>query len=320
MVIFHSPPTFEYTLHTRPFQWLSSPSSPLQRVSISTTASAPSPCSETSIFLVRLLLWTSSCVSKSSRHLLPHLSESYLPRTRRHSIGSWDVGLFGQGQTMSGWNTLSSRPTSCVSQPLVSLSTISRISDSASFIFSSFTRGMHACPHCQHPRLFTGVRGRGILRPSGVLIRGSWSIVTFGACEGEKPHGNIREPTRTRHILWEGRDDHQKSPGTCGPRRRGRCALLWPIRAAALGRRGRVDPVRRSPPHAPTGHMLFRPPLARSTGRVSLRHLGRGDCDRGGRSPPAPTRRRGVLAGGRRERPPCREPLGVALLLPHRRH
>src|SRR5215213_3201124 len=53
--------------------------------------------------------------------------------------------------------------------------------------------------------LFTRVRGRGVPRSSGVLIRGRWSIVTFGACEGEKPYGNIREPRRARHILlWEG--------------------------------------------------------------------------------------------------------------------
>src|ERR687889_2791839 len=129
MVIFHSSSTVEYTLHTRPFQWLSSPAAFLQRVSISTTASAASPSSETSIFLVSLLFLTSSCVSNSSRHLLPHRSGSYLPSTKRHSMGSWDLGVFGQGQTISGWNTLSSSSTSCVSQPLVALSTISCISD-----------------------------------------------------------------------------------------------------------------------------------------------------------------------------------------------
>src|SRR5215216_1768309 len=115
MVIFHSPSTLEYTLHTRPFQWLSLPSGLLHRVSMSTTASAPSPSSDTSIFLVSLLLWISSCVSNSSRHRLPHLSGSYLPSTRRQSIGSWDFEVFGQGQTISGWNTLSSRSTSCTS-------------------------------------------------------------------------------------------------------------------------------------------------------------------------------------------------------------
>src|SRR5215207_6527362 len=128
------------------------------------------------------------------------------------------------------------------------------------------------------------------LRTSGVLIRGSWSIVTFGACELEGPPGSIREPGRARHIPWEDPDDHQERPGTCGPRRRGRYTVLRLIRAAAPGRRGRVDPVRRSPPDAAAGDALFRPPLARSTGRVPLRHLGRGECDRGGRSPPAPTR------------------------------
>src|SRR5215211_5134482 len=169
-------------------------------------------------------------------------------------------------------------------------------------------------------KLASELRRTRFLRTSGVLIRRSWSIVTFGACEWEGPPGSIREPGRARHIHWEDPDDHQERPGTCGPRRRGRYTVLRLIRAAAPGRRGRIDPVRRSPPHAPTGDALFRLPLARSTGRVPLRHLGRGDCDRGGRSPPAPTRRRGVLAGGRRERPPGREPLGVTLLLPHLRH
>src|SRR5215207_7308869 len=129
MVIFHSPSTLEYTLHTLPFQWLSPPAASLQRVSISTTASAASPSSDNSIFLVSLVFLTSSCVSKSSCHLLPHRSGSYLPSTKRHSMGSWDLGVFGQGQTISGWNTLSSRPTSCVSQPRLSRSTISCISD-----------------------------------------------------------------------------------------------------------------------------------------------------------------------------------------------
>ena len=73
-------------------------------------------------------LRTSSCVSKSSRQPLPHLSVSYLPHSRTHSIGSWDRGVFGQGQTMSGWNTVSKRSTSLVSQALVSRSTISSIS------------------------------------------------------------------------------------------------------------------------------------------------------------------------------------------------
>src|SRR3712207_6796307 len=73
MVIFHSSPTFEYTLHTLPFQDISSPSRSRHKVSMSTTANAPSPCSETSTFLVSLMFRTSSYVSKSSCHPLSHL-------------------------------------------------------------------------------------------------------------------------------------------------------------------------------------------------------------------------------------------------------
>src|SRR5215207_7407487 len=91
------------------------------------------------------------------------------------------------------------------------------------------------------------------LRTSGVLIRGIGSIVTFGACEWEGPPGSIREHGRARHISWEDPDDHQEMPGTCGPRRRGRFTVLRLIRAAAPGRRGRVDPVRRPPPDAAAG-------------------------------------------------------------------
>src|SRR5215203_5887990 len=169
-------------------------------------------------------------------------------------------------------------------------------------------------------KLASELRRTRFLRTSGVLIRGSWSIVTFGACEWEGPPGSIRELGRARHIPWEDPDDHQERPGTCGPRRRGRYTVLRLIRAAAPGRRGRVDPVRRPPPDAAAGDALFRPPLARSTGRVPLRHLGRGECDRGGWSPPAPSRRRGVLACGSAQRPPGRESLGGAMLLPHLRH
>src|SRR4028118_885406 len=50
-------------------------------------------------------------------------------------MGSWEVGDLGQGQTMSGWNTESNNSASWVSQALVSLSTISRISAAASCIF-----------------------------------------------------------------------------------------------------------------------------------------------------------------------------------------
>src|SRR5215211_5465848 len=127
-------------------------------------------------------------------------------------------------------------------------------------------------------------------------------------------------PGRVRHIPWEGRDDHQERPGTGGPRGRGRCAVLRPIRVAAPVRRGRVDPVRRPRPYAATAVAVFRPALARRTGRVPLRAFWRGDRDRGGRSSPAPSRRRGVLASWSAQRPPCREPLEGALHLPHLRH
>jgi len=45
MVIFHSWPTFGYTLHTLPFQRICSPSRLRHKVSMSTTANAPSLCS-----------------------------------------------------------------------------------------------------------------------------------------------------------------------------------------------------------------------------------------------------------------------------------
>jgi hypothetical protein len=110
----------------------------------------------------------------------PHLWGSYLPRTRRHSIGSWDVGVLGQGQTMSGWNTLSSRPTSCVSQPLVSLSTISRISESASFIFSSFTRGMHASAHTASILGYSPERAEG-----ASVLKNSFALISAPVSEAE---------------------------------------------------------------------------------------------------------------------------------------
>src|SRR5829696_773329 len=129
MVIFHASPTFEYTLHTRPFQRFSLPSGSRHTVSMSTTAKAPSPSSDTSIFRISRSLRTSSCVSNSSCQPLPHLPGSYLPHSRTQSIGSCDLVVLGQGQTMSGWNTVSKRSTSRVSQALVSRSTISSISD-----------------------------------------------------------------------------------------------------------------------------------------------------------------------------------------------
>src|SRR5215212_1551064 len=129
MVIFHSPLIFEYTLHTRPFQRLSLPSGSRHTVSMSTTANAPSPSSDASIFRISRSLRTSSCVSNSSCQPLPHLSGSYLPHSSTQSIGSCEFVVLGQGQTMSGWNTLSNRSTSRVSQALVSRSTISSISD-----------------------------------------------------------------------------------------------------------------------------------------------------------------------------------------------
>src|SRR5918997_5580550 len=136
---------------------------------------------------------------------------------------------------------------------------------------------------------------------------------------GEKPPASIREPERARGIPWEGRDDHPKRPGTGGSRGRGRCADVRRLRVAAPFRRGRVDPVRRPRPYAATGVAVFRPALARRGGRVPLHAFGRGDRDRGGWSPPAPSRRRSLLAGGRGECPSGREPFGRALLLPHPR-
>ena len=56
IMIFHSVPIQVKTLHTRPFHWKSLPSVSRQRVSISTTARAPSPSGETMIFLVSRLL------------------------------------------------------------------------------------------------------------------------------------------------------------------------------------------------------------------------------------------------------------------------
>ncbi len=40
-------------------------------------------------------------------------------------MGSWEREVFGQGQTMSGWNTPSNSSATWVSQALVSLFTIS---------------------------------------------------------------------------------------------------------------------------------------------------------------------------------------------------
>ncbi len=49
-------------------------------------------------------------------------------------MGSWEREVFGQGQTMSGWNTLSNSSASWVSQALVSPSTISVTSDSSTIL------------------------------------------------------------------------------------------------------------------------------------------------------------------------------------------
>src|SRR5215204_1441360 len=111
-------------------------------------------------------LRTSSCVSKSSRQPLPHLSVSYLPHSRTHSIGSWDRGVFGQGQTMSGWNTVSKRSTSRVSHALVSRLTISALSALAppTLVRAHASPGQNpsfAAPP-GHPRSSSGARGSSL--------------------------------------------------------------------------------------------------------------------------------------------------------------
>src|SRR5215216_1743763 len=118
---------------------------------------------------------------------------------------------------------------------------------------------------------------------------------------------------------WEGRDDHPKRAGTGGSEARRRQADVRPLRVAASFRRGRVDSVCRPRRDAATGVAVLRPALARRGGRAPLHAFGGGDRDRGGRRPPAWSRRRGLLAGGHGERPPGRESFGRALLLPYLR-
>src|SRR5215204_2510139 len=143
----------------------------------------------------------------------------------------------------------------------------------------------------------------------------AWNPPALRGCsEGGKVRFVCRHGTP-----WEGRDDHPKRPGTGGSGNRGRQPDVRRPRVTAPFRGGRVDPVRRPRPDPATGLALFGPTLARGGGRVPLHAFWRGDRNRGGWPPSAPSRRRGLLASGHGERPPCREPFGLALLLPHLR-
>src|SRR2546430_11146952 len=79
---------------------------------MSTTANAPSPSAETTIFLMSRRLWTRVWVSNSSCH--PRLQRSALkrPHTMTHVMGSCACAVGGQGQTMAGWKQETSRSAS----------------------------------------------------------------------------------------------------------------------------------------------------------------------------------------------------------------